>query len=1606
MEKRTFLSLLCHFVVFIACTYPSSSILLNDRSFEISNLPSSRAEKLIRELNLFPKLDVNVIDVGDSPLASSEEVPSIVERSFRFPNIVSHSDDGASVEDLGHRAGYYKLPKSQGARMFYFFFESRKKKKDAPVVIWLTGGPGCSSELAMFYENGPFKIDKNMSLVWNEYGWDQVSNLLYVDQPVGTGFSYTTDKSDIRHDEKGVSDDLYDFLQAFFAEHPKLTDNDFYITGESYAGHYIPAFAARGFAIGNGLTNPALQYPAYPDYALEMGLITQSEHDRLKKIVPLCELSIKLCGTDGTVSCLASYLVCNTLFSGVINHAGGVNYYDIRKKCEGSLCYDFSDMEKFLNLQSVRKSLGVGDIEFVSCSTSVYQAMLQDWMRNLEVGIPTLLEDGINLLVYAGEYDLICNWLGNSRWVNAMEWSGQENFKATNEVPFVVDGKEAGKLKSYGQLSFLKVHDAGHMVPMDQPEAALKMLKRWMENSLSGGDDDDVATTITEGDDLVAQITGQSCLCLVIQTILSIHQPLSDSSSFNIHQPPSSASPQLHCPPPKPNSPPPPSAIPVCSAEVVSPRRRDELARIDESWAVARFDSLPHVVHILTSKDRETDVLLLKEQSDVVEEVVDEVVHAYHGGFNKAIQNYSQILRLFSESTEKLGDLKHDLADAKRSLGTRNKQLHQLWYRSVTLRHIIALLDQIEGIAKVPSRIEKLIADKQFYAAIQVYLQSSLMLEREGLQTVGALQDVRSELTKLRGALFFKILDDLHAHLYNRGEYSSVASSIYERDDDVPTTTAVAASRMSSQPLSRRTRTLKGDSQFVVRGLTNGSHRTSSIEEGSSFDGHDEEDSVEHDEATDSKLLSHQLTPWLSDSTPDEFIEAVRKSDDPLHVKYLQTLVQCLCMLGKVAAAGAIICQKLRPTIHEIIISKIKAHMETRNLSKSACSQGDQTVAAGLHFIKGQPEAYRLSKEKPQNRISNSGTHLAVSPVSPLMVPGGKAQAAAKDLLDSILDTIVKIFENHVVIGELLELKASQHDINTPKSLPTNVNWNTDSEASQVTGGYTISYPLTVLQSECQQLICEILRATPEAASADAVAQTAKVAKKASKKDKRQDCRNAPEDGLTFTFRFTDATVSISNQGADLIRQGWGKKAPNSSQEGYGSAAVLPEQGIYLAASIYRPVLQFTDKITSMLPKKHSQLVIDGLLTFTENFVKDHLLPTMFVDYRKGVQQAISSAAAFRPRAHTTTYTPTVEKGRPILQGLLAIDLLAKEVLGWAQAMPKFSTDLVKYVQTFLERTFERCRTSYMEAVLEKLSYRLIGRHDIEKLMRLDPASACLPALLGHSVSHSEAVGSDVELCELFLSLPSIKQDSLIRDDNKLILLASLSDSLEYVADSIERLGQAVPRAASQSEDNSRNQATSPRNLASFADEYRKLATDCLKVLRVEMQLETVFHLQEMTNREYLEDEDAEEPDDFVISLTSQITRRDEGMAPFISGEKRNYVFGGICGIAATASIKALAEMRSINLFGVQQICRNTIALEQAMAAIPYVDGESVQQNLDRVRTYFELLNMPFEALLAFIAEHDQMFTPTEYSNLLKVNVPGRDTPTDAQSRLSEILSH
>ncbi|CAI0452811.1 unnamed protein product [Linum tenue] len=428
-----------------------------------------QAERMIRSLNLFPKHEANVV-FNDQ---SARDEPRISEKKISL-NV--SGGPVPSIQQFGHYAGYYSLPNTKGAKMFYFFFESRVNKTDAPVVIWLTGGPGCGSEVALFFENGPFKLNNDLSLEWNDYGWDMASNILFVDQPTGTGFSYTTDKNDLRSNEADISNDLYNFLQEFFKGHPKYANNDFYITGESYAGHYIPPLASRifkgnknnegihinmkGFAIGNGLTDPAIQYRAYPEFALAAKLISKSDHDSIvSELVPVCESDIADCNAHGGDPCLYGQDSCNSIFESILSIARDIN-------------------------DNVKSALGVKDIDFVSCSSVVHNAMMGDWMVDYETGIPTLLENGIKVLIYAGEYDLICNWMGNSNWVNAMKWSGQQKFQGASTVPFMAGNTKSGELKSYGPLAFLKVYNAGHMVPMDQPKAALQMLQGWMQGKI------------------------------------------------------------------------------------------------------------------------------------------------------------------------------------------------------------------------------------------------------------------------------------------------------------------------------------------------------------------------------------------------------------------------------------------------------------------------------------------------------------------------------------------------------------------------------------------------------------------------------------------------------------------------------------------------------------------------------------------------------------------------------------------------------------------------------------------------------------------------------------------------------------------------------------------------------------------------------------------------------------------------------------------------------------------------------------------------------------------------------------------------------------------
>jgi len=382
---------------------------------------------------------------------------------------------------------------TNGVHLFYWGFESRANPNTDPLILWLTGGPGCSSELALFMENGPWTIPQDGSPIkTNPYSWNTFANLLYVDQPVGTGFSYSDD-SEYVADESQVADELYEFLQQFMKKYPQYQGRPFFVTGESYGGHYVPAISARivrgnlkkegipinilGSAIGNGWVDPEIQYKAYIDFGYAHGFIDAPTNSSLYQVYSQCKSLIDSQDYEDAFS------TCSQIVDTVLSDAGNINVYNINEQCTyPPLCYDMDYLTAFMGQQALLSYLNIPQqAAWTTCNSQVYSALIDDWAQNLAVDVSFLLsQPGYRVLVYSGKLDFICNWFGGHDWVTALPWSGQQGFNQAQTKNWMVSGTLAGESQSYQGLTFLGVEGAGHMVPMDQPVVALAMLKNFV----------------------------------------------------------------------------------------------------------------------------------------------------------------------------------------------------------------------------------------------------------------------------------------------------------------------------------------------------------------------------------------------------------------------------------------------------------------------------------------------------------------------------------------------------------------------------------------------------------------------------------------------------------------------------------------------------------------------------------------------------------------------------------------------------------------------------------------------------------------------------------------------------------------------------------------------------------------------------------------------------------------------------------------------------------------------------------------------------------------------------------------------------------------------
>ncbi|KAF4695578.1 Kinesin-like protein kif24 [Perkinsus olseni] len=393
---------------------------------------------------------------------------------------------------------------------FFWFFEARHSPETAPTTFWLSGGPGASSMLALLAENGPCTVNsEGTDTIYNPYSWTEASNMVWVDQPAGTGFSIG---GSYDADEEEVGQDMYHFMQTFFKHFPTY-NKDVHVVGESYGGHYVPAVVntvvehntelsiglapkgrvpidMKGMAIGNGMTNTIEQIKWLPKMAYDSGtapsVVDFETYQKMQSRVDGVVDAVAKCDKTGDKD------VCQTAWNDFTKELmapvmeGGYNMYDLRLKGH----YNWTGINTWLNNPEIRREIGA-EKEWEAVSIEVYKTLTpKDFLQTYDNLVPPLLAMGLKVLIYAGDQDYPCNWLGNRAWTEKLEWDHRDDFQLAPYQQFIapavgLDDNSiteiiVGSMRHFRNFAFLRVSNAGHMVPMDKPAESLHMFKEFL----------------------------------------------------------------------------------------------------------------------------------------------------------------------------------------------------------------------------------------------------------------------------------------------------------------------------------------------------------------------------------------------------------------------------------------------------------------------------------------------------------------------------------------------------------------------------------------------------------------------------------------------------------------------------------------------------------------------------------------------------------------------------------------------------------------------------------------------------------------------------------------------------------------------------------------------------------------------------------------------------------------------------------------------------------------------------------------------------------------------------------------------------------------------
>lgn len=415
---------------------------------------------------------------------------------------------GQPTVNFGQFSGYVTVNETHGRSLFYWLIESSSNSATRPLVLWLNGGPGCSSiAYGAAEEIGPFRINKTGShLYLNKYSWNREANILFLESPAGVGFSYTNSSSDLKDSgDKRTAQDALIFLTRWFARFPQYKYRDFYIAGESYAGHYVPQLAKKvydynkasskhfinlkGFIVGNAVTDNQYDSIGTIFYWWSHSIIS----DRTYRSI------LSLCNFTRTMNTPA----CDRAINYALNHEfGNIDQYSIyTPSCKAASAtgstralrlkntlfhrraYGYDPCtenyaEIYYNRDDVQKAMHANTTGIPYRWTACSDKLLKNWKDSEFSILPIykeLIAAGLRIWVFSGDTDSVVPVTATRFSLSHLNLHVKRRW-----YPWYSGDEVGGWTEVYHGLTFATVRGAGHEVPLFQPKRGFLLFQTFL----------------------------------------------------------------------------------------------------------------------------------------------------------------------------------------------------------------------------------------------------------------------------------------------------------------------------------------------------------------------------------------------------------------------------------------------------------------------------------------------------------------------------------------------------------------------------------------------------------------------------------------------------------------------------------------------------------------------------------------------------------------------------------------------------------------------------------------------------------------------------------------------------------------------------------------------------------------------------------------------------------------------------------------------------------------------------------------------------------------------------------------------------------------------